>query len=189
MKRIISSIYFVCHLTYEFHMFQPMARRTRLARAVYIVFILQNVERLWKGSEWGIGRWSKMLWKCQEMNIWRGILATFFWILFLNDVWVSSNFLLYPEDIFLLIMKSFTFLFVGATALVSHAAAHCKLGRRFWREDVDFCLDIFEKFGYGGIQYPAYQYVRMNTNYNSPIINLTSYDLRYVAQSLVILPY
>jgi len=59
-------------------------------------------------------------------------------------------------------MKSFAFLFVGATALVSQVTAHY----------------IFEKFGYGGIQYPVYQYVRMNTNYNSPIINLTSSDLR-----------
>jgi hypothetical protein len=58
-------------------MFQPMAPKTRLARAVYITFILQNVERWWKGSEWGIGRWSKMLWKCQEMDIWTGNLATF----------------------------------------------------------------------------------------------------------------
>jgi hypothetical protein len=66
------------------------------------------------------------------------------------------------EDIFLLIMKSFAFLFVGATALVSQATAHY----------------IFEKFGYAGVQYPVYQYVRMNTNYNSPIINLTSFDLR-----------
>ena len=33
-------------------------------------------------------------------------------------------------------------------------------------------LDIFEIFTHGGVQYPVYQYIRENTNYNSPIIDL-----------------
>lgn len=37
---------------------------------------------------------------------------------------------------------------------------------------------IFERFTYGGVEYPVYQYIRPNTNYNSPIIDLTSNDLR-----------
>lgn len=43
---------------------------------------------------------------------------------------------------------------------------------------IDLVLDIFERFTYGGIEYPVYQYIRPNTNYNSPIIDLTSDDLR-----------
>jgi hypothetical protein len=170
-------------------MFQPMAPKTRLARAVYITFILQNVERWWKGSEWGIGRWSKNVVKVPRDGYMNGQSGHLFCVRFLNDVWVSSSFLLYLEDIFLLIMKSFAFLFVGATALVSQTTAHCKSGWRLWREEVDFNPDIFEKFGYAGVQYPVYQYVRMNTNYNSPIINLTSSDLRSVTMSSVILVY
>jgi len=37
---------------------------------------------------------------------------------------------------------------------------------------------IFEKFAVGSTQYAAYQYIRYNTNYNSPVIDLTSTDLR-----------
>lgn len=42
----------------------------------------------------------------------------------------------------------------------------------------DSVSDIFERFTYGGVEYPVYQYIRPNTNYNSPIIDLTSDDLR-----------
>ncbi len=42
----------------------------------------------------------------------------------------------------------------------------------------DMISDIFERFTYGGVEYPVYQYIRPNTNYNSPIIDLTSNDLR-----------
>jgi len=57
-------------------------------------------------------------------------------------------------------MKSFSIF--GLTALASQASAHY----------------IFQKFTYGGAQYPAYQYIRTNTNYNSPVTDLTSNDLR-----------
>jgi hypothetical protein len=187
-KRIIISIHFVCHLTYEFHIFQAMAPRTRLARAVYIVFILQNVERWWKSSALGIGRWSKNVVKVRRDGYMKGQSGHLFWVR-LNDLWLSNSFLLYLEDIFLLIMKSFAFLSVGATALVSQVTAHCKSGWRLWREEGDFNPDRFEKFGYAGVQYPVYQYVRMNTNYNSPIINLTSFDLRYVARTPIMHVY
>jgi hypothetical protein len=37
---------------------------------------------------------------------------------------------------------------------------------------------IFERFTHGGVEYPVYQYIRENSNYNSPVIDLTSNDLR-----------
>ncbi|KAF3014795.1 hypothetical protein E8E14_011518 [Neopestalotiopsis sp. 37M] len=52
---------------------------------------------------------------------------------------------------------------VAATALaVSGASAHY----------------IFEQLSIGSTQYPVYQYIRENTNYNSPVTDLTSNDLR-----------
>jgi hypothetical protein len=38
--------------------------------------------------------------------------------------------------------------------------------------------DIFERLTHGGTEYAVYQYIRENNNYNSPIIDLTSNDLR-----------
>jgi hypothetical protein len=35
---------------------------------------------------------------------------------------------------------------------------------------------IFEKFAVGSTQYAAYQYVRYNTNYNSPVIGMLSFS-------------
>jgi len=37
---------------------------------------------------------------------------------------------------------------------------------------------IFQQFTYGGTKYPVYQYIRENSNYNSPVTDLTSNDLR-----------
>ncbi|KAH7360118.1 glycosyl hydrolase family 61-domain-containing protein [Rhexocercosporidium sp. MPI-PUGE-AT-0058] len=39
-------------------------------------------------------------------------------------------------------------------------------------------LDIFWQLTYGGTKYPTYTYVRKNNNYNSPVTDLTSNDLR-----------
>ncbi|PQE28567.1 hypothetical protein CJF32_00005646 [Rutstroemia sp. NJR-2017a WRK4] len=37
---------------------------------------------------------------------------------------------------------------------------------------------IFQSFTHNKIQYPPYGYIRKNTNYNSPVTDLTSNDLR-----------
>jgi hypothetical protein len=57
-------------------------------------------------------------------------------------------------------MKSFTPFFLAA--LASRASAHY----------------IFERLTHGGTEYAVYQYIRENTNYNSPVIDLTSNDMR-----------
>jgi len=59
-------------------------------------------------------------------------------------------------------MKSFASLIVGISALASQASCHY----------------IFERFTHGGVEYPVYQYIRQNSNYNSPVTLLTSNDLR-----------
>jgi len=60
-------------------------------------------------------------------------------------------------------MKTFTPFALGLSVLVSQACSHY----------------IFEKFtGPDGTQYPTYQYIRENTNDNSPVTDLTSVDLR-----------
>ncbi|RFU33477.1 lytic polysaccharide monooxygenase, partial [Scytalidium lignicola] len=59
-------------------------------------------------------------------------------------------------------MKTFTSLSLSLSALVSQTYGHY----------------IFERFTYGGVEFPVYQYIRPNTNYNSPITDLTSDDLR-----------
>ncbi|KAE8440480.1 hypothetical protein EG329_007434, partial [Mollisiaceae sp. DMI_Dod_QoI] len=59
-------------------------------------------------------------------------------------------------------MKSYTTLFSGLCLLASQTSAHY----------------IFEQFTHAGTKYPAYQYIRQNTNYNSPVTDLTSTDLR-----------
>ncbi|KAH7361012.1 glycosyl hydrolase family 61-domain-containing protein [Rhexocercosporidium sp. MPI-PUGE-AT-0058] len=59
-------------------------------------------------------------------------------------------------------MKSFTPLLVAVSALASQASAHY----------------IFEQLSYGGTKFPVYQYIRQNTNMNSPVTDLTSTDLR-----------
>lgn len=59
-------------------------------------------------------------------------------------------------------MKSAIALAVGLTAFANQAFGHY----------------IFERFTYGGEEYPVYQYIRPNNNYNSPITDLTSNDLR-----------
>ena len=41
--------------------------------------------------------------------------------------------------------------------------------------------DIFWQLTYGGTKYPTYTYVRKNTNYNSPVTDLASNDLRLVS--------
>lgn len=40
------------------------------------------------------------------------------------------------------------------------------------------CLDIFEYLTANGVKGAAYQNIRQNTNYNSPVTDLTSNDLR-----------
>lgn len=37
---------------------------------------------------------------------------------------------------------------------------------------------IFQQFTYGGVKYPVGKYIRPNTNYNSPVTDVTSNDLR-----------
>jgi hypothetical protein len=37
---------------------------------------------------------------------------------------------------------------------------------------------IFEQLSVGSTKYGVYQYIRQNTNYNSPVTDLTSNDLR-----------
>ncbi|KAH8669720.1 glycosyl hydrolase family 61-domain-containing protein [Tricladium varicosporioides] len=59
-------------------------------------------------------------------------------------------------------MKSFVSVLFGAAALASQASAHY----------------IFQQFTYGGTKFPVYQYIRQNTNMNSPVTDLTSTDLR-----------
>ncbi|KAH8805901.1 glycosyl hydrolase family 61-domain-containing protein [Xylogone sp. PMI_703] len=59
-------------------------------------------------------------------------------------------------------MKTFTSLSLGLSALVGQTYGHY----------------IFERFTYGGVEFPVYQYIRPNTNYNSPVTDLTSDDLR-----------
>jgi len=59
-------------------------------------------------------------------------------------------------------MKSFTSIVLGVTALAARVCGHY----------------IFERFTHAGVEYPVYQYIRPNTNYNSPVIDLTSDDLR-----------
>ncbi|EDN91795.1 hypothetical protein SS1G_07656 [Sclerotinia sclerotiorum 1980 UF-70] len=58
-------------------------------------------------------------------------------------------------------MKTFTSL-LGLSFLTCQVSAHY----------------IFQSFTYKNIQYPPYGYIRMNNNYNSPIIDLASNDLR-----------
>ncbi|KAF8853793.1 hypothetical protein BDZ45DRAFT_598044 [Acephala macrosclerotiorum] len=58
-------------------------------------------------------------------------------------------------------MKSYS-LFAGLSLLASSTSAHY----------------IFEQLTHAGTKYAAYQYIRTNTNYNSPVTNLTSNDLR-----------
>jgi len=59
-------------------------------------------------------------------------------------------------------MKSASVLTLGFSALISQASGHY----------------IFERFTHSGTLYPVYQYIRPNTNYNSPVTDLTSTDLR-----------
>ncbi|KAF5870958.1 putative glycoside hydrolase family 61 protein [Botrytis fragariae] len=58
-------------------------------------------------------------------------------------------------------MKSLVSL-LGFSFLTCHASAHY----------------IFQSFTYKNIQYPPYGYIRMNDNYNSPVTDLASNDLR-----------
>ena len=39
-------------------------------------------------------------------------------------------------------------------------------------------IDIFEYLTYGGTEFAQHQYIRKNTNYNSPVTDLTSNVLR-----------
>ncbi|KAG4422640.1 hypothetical protein IFR04_004261 [Cadophora malorum] len=59
-------------------------------------------------------------------------------------------------------MKSCTSLLVVLCVLLHDASAHY----------------IFWQLTYGGTKYPTYTYVRKNTNYNSPVTDLASNDLR-----------
>jgi len=68
-----------------------------------------------------------------------------------------------PSDVNqILTMKSAAALAVGLSVFANQALGHY----------------IFEVFTYDGTEYPVYQYIRPNTNYNSPITDLTSDDLR-----------
>lgn len=77
------------------------------------------------------------------------------------------------------IMKSVLSLTVASAALVSQASSHCKCKWTCQRKPLTDA-DIFEQFTHGGTVNPVYQYIRQNTNYNSPVIDLTSTDLRFV---------
>ncbi|KAH7417659.1 glycosyl hydrolase family 61-domain-containing protein [Cadophora sp. MPI-SDFR-AT-0126] len=59
-------------------------------------------------------------------------------------------------------MKSFAPVLACLSALASQGSAHY----------------IFDQLTYGGTQYAVYQYIRQNTNMNSPVTDLTSNDLR-----------
>ncbi|KAH9224174.1 glycosyl hydrolase family 61-domain-containing protein [Leptodontidium sp. 2 PMI_412] len=59
-------------------------------------------------------------------------------------------------------MKSFTSLLVVLCVSLNQATAHY----------------IFWQLTYGGTTYPTYTYVRKNSNYNSPVTDLASNDLR-----------
>ncbi|EKD20293.1 fungal cellulose binding domain-containing protein [Drepanopeziza brunnea f. sp. 'multigermtubi' MB_m1] len=59
-------------------------------------------------------------------------------------------------------MRSLTALIACFWVLASQTSAHY----------------IFNQFSSAGIKYPVYQYIRQNTNMNSPVIDLTSTDLR-----------
>jgi len=59
-------------------------------------------------------------------------------------------------------MKASIVSLFGLSFLAGHTSAHY----------------IFEYFTHSSIQYPSYGYIRENNNYNSPIIDLTSDDLR-----------
>jgi hypothetical protein len=48
----------------------------------------------------------------------------------------------------------------------------------------DSNTDIFNTFSHGSTKFPLQQYIRMNTNYNSPVIDLKSNDLRFVFHTL-----
>ncbi|TVY41480.1 putative endo-beta-1,4-glucanase D [Lachnellula subtilissima] len=67
-------------------------------------------------------------------------------------------------------MKSAISLVVALTALASQSSAHLLTDAER--------ADIFERFTHGGTLYPVYQYIRPNTNMNSPVIDLTSTDTR-----------
>ena len=59
-------------------------------------------------------------------------------------------------------MKAFARIALAISALTSQVSAHY----------------IFETFTANGVTYPTYQYIRKNSNYNSPVTDLTSNDLR-----------
>lgn len=59
-------------------------------------------------------------------------------------------------------MKSYNTLFAGLSVLATQSYAHY----------------IFEQLTHAGTLYPAYTYIRQNTNYNSPVTALNSTDLR-----------
>jgi hypothetical protein len=59
-------------------------------------------------------------------------------------------------------MKSHITLFAGLSVLATQSSAHY----------------IFEQITHAGTLYPAYTYIRQNTNYNSPVTALNSTDLR-----------
>ena len=59
-------------------------------------------------------------------------------------------------------MKAFASIALAVTALTSQVSAHY----------------IFDVFTENGVTYPTYQYIRKNTNNNSPVTDLTSNDLR-----------
>ena len=75
-------------------------------------------------------------------------------------------------------MKTFAFL-AAVSALTSQVSAHCKcLSLETKAVELIRNIDIFQQITYGGTKYPVYQYIRKNTNYNSPITDVTSNDMR-----------
>ena len=59
-------------------------------------------------------------------------------------------------------MKAFAGIALAVSALMSQVSAHY----------------IFDVLTANGVTYPTYQYIRKNTNMNSPVTDLTSNDLR-----------
>lgn len=85
-------------------------------------------------------------------------------------------------------MKTFYPFSLCLSALVARVSGHCEYS---YSKDLQLPhenndeSDIFERFTHGGTLYPVYQYIRQNSNYNSPIIDLTSNDLRSLPMLLV----
>jgi hypothetical protein len=71
-------------------------------------------------------------------------------------------------------MKGFTAVTAGLLVLANQASCHCAdpslpMMILFVDRELINCTDIFQTFNANGATYEPYQYVRKNTNYNSPV--------------------